>query len=229
MDKPDRRIETQLLADGKAVAAAASRILAAASEAIDARGSFHLALAGGTTPQAAYRLLAASRADWSCWHIYFGDERCLPPDDCERNSVMAREAWLEQVAIPPQQIHPIPAELGAEEAAAAYAGIIAPVLPFDMVLLGMGEDGHTASLFPDHRHDPQALVVAVHDAPKPPADRVSLTPRALNQCRALLLLITGAGKHEALQRWLRGEALPVGAIRPEGRMELLLDRAAAGE
>jgi 6-phosphogluconolactonase len=142
---------------------------------------------------------------------------------------MAREAWLERVAIPPRQVHPIPAELGAEEGAAAYTETISPILPFDMVLLGMGEDGHTASLFPGHRHDPQALVVAVHNAPKPPADRVSLTPRALNRSRALLLLITGAGKRDALQRWRRGEELPVGGIRPEGTMELLLDRAADDE
>ncbi len=225
-----KQLTVRLLGDAAAVAAeAAARIERAASESIAERGAFHLVLAGGGTPQQAYRLLANIEAEWSRWHIYFGDERCLPADDAERNSVMAERAWLAQSPIPKEQIHPIPAERGAEAAAAAYSQTLSGVLPFDMVLLGMGEDGHTASLFPGHPLEQEGLATAVHDAPKPPPDRVSLTPRALNATRRLLFLVTGAGKHKALEQWRRGEQLPVSAIAAAGSAELLLDRAAAAE
>jgi 6-phosphogluconolactonase len=223
-------VRYQVLADGEAVArAAAARILGAAREAIAARGRFKLVLAGGTTPQAAYRLLADADTPWSQWHIYFGDERCLPADDPERNSRMAAEAWLDHVPIPRTQIHPIEAERGAQPAARDYSALLAAVVPFDLVLLGMGEDGHTASLFPGQRHDPDAWVVAVSSAPKPPAQRVSLSARALSATRVLLLLVTGEGKRAALQRWGGGEALPLSGLTPGTPIELLLDRAAAGE
>ncbi|MCW8918325.1 MAG: 6-phosphogluconolactonase [Gammaproteobacteria bacterium] len=225
-------IHAQVLADGEAVArAAAVRILAAARAAIAARGQFKLVLAGGTTPQAAYRLLAnadSADAPWSQWHIYFGDERCLPADNPERNSRMAAAAWLDQVPIPPAQIHPIAAEQGAARAARDYGALLPTVVPFDLVLLGMGEDGHTASLFPGQHYDPAAWVVTVLDAPKPPPQRVSLSPRALSATRALLLLVTGEGKRAALQRWGAGERLPLALLNPPSPIELLLDRAAAG-
>jgi 6-phosphogluconolactonase len=223
-------VHHQVLADSDAVArAAVVSILAAARQAIAARGRFKLVLAGGSTPQAAYRLLAESQADWLHWHIYFGDERCLPPEDSERNSHMAAEAWLDHVAIPRAQIYPMGAERGSRHAAAEYSALVAAALPFDLVLLGMGEDGHTASLFPGQQHAPHAWAVAVHDAPKPPPERVSLSPRALAETRALLLLVTGAGKYQALQRWAAGEALPVAGIKPACPVELLLDQAAVGE
>jgi 6-phosphogluconolactonase len=174
----------------------------------------------------AYGLLARAEADWSRWQLWYGDERCLPVDDPERNSVMADRVWLRDSSIPRADIHPIPAELGAETAAAAYAELIAPVLLFDLVLLGMGEDGHTASLFPGQRHDPGQTVHPVHDAPKPPPDRVSLSATVLGRARGVLMLVTGAGKREALARWRAGEALPIATIPATA---LLLDRAAAGD
>lgn len=220
----------QVLGDSDAVAkSAAAHILTAAQQAIAVRGQFKLVLAGGSTPQAAYRLLAKAEADWLHWHIYFGDERCLPPEDSERNSYMAAEAWLDHVAIPRAQIHPIAAERGAQPAAAEYSTLVAAALPFDLVLLGMGEDGHTASLFPGQQHDSPAWAVAVHNAPKPPPERVSLSARALAETRALLLLVTGAAKYQALQRWGAGEVLPVASIKPACPIELLLDRDAVGE
>ena len=97
------------------------RILAAADTAIRAGGQFRVVLAGGNTPRAAYQRLRDARADWGAWHIYFGDERCVPRDDPARNSRMAEEAWLEHIALPPPQLHAIPAELGADPAAKAYA------------------------------------------------------------------------------------------------------------
>jgi 6-phosphogluconolactonase len=225
-------LEITVLDDADAVAVrAAAQVLAAAEDAITARGAFHLVLAGGSTPMAAYRLLAQAEADWSAWHLYHGDERCLPVDDAERNSLAAREAWLSRVDIPAAQVHDIPAEQGAEAAAAAYEPVVAGAVPFDLVLLGMGEDGHTASLFPglvsETAMSGPDLVVPVRGAPKPPPERVSLTAHALASCRRMLLLVTGAGKHPALLRWQRGEALPVARVAVAGSALVMLDRPAA--
>ena len=126
------------------------RILNAAKRAIDTRGQFHIVLSGGQTPRAVYRMLRSQTTNWAAWHIYLGDERGAPREDPERNSHMAAEEWLDHVPIPAAQIHMIPAELGVQRAAAAYAADLRNIGDFDLVLLGLGEDGHTASLFPDH-------------------------------------------------------------------------------
>lgn len=207
---------------------AARRVLAAATRAIAARGRFQLVLAGGRTPLAAYTLLVDQISDWDGWHIFFGDERCLPTEHADRNSLAASAAFLDRVPIPAANRHPIPAELGAEEAAARYERLIQSRLPFDLVLLGLGEDGHTASLFPGHAIPEDPLVIPVHQAPKPPPDRVSLTPRALGSSRAILILATGTGKRDALRRWQQGIDLPVAKITSAGRVEVLMDAAAAG-
>ncbi|MBK1722259.1 6-phosphogluconolactonase [Thiocystis violacea] len=206
----------------------AQRVLASAGEAIAARGRFHLVLAGGRTPLTAYTLLADQFSDWDRWHIFFGDERCLPADHPERNSHAAQLAFLRRVPIPAKNLHPIPAELGAEAAAADYEALIRRSLPFDLVLLGMGEDGHTASLFPGHEIPEGVLVMPVHEAPKPPPDRVSLTPRALAASARVLVVVTGAGKRVALARWRQGADLPVARVATAGRAEVLMDLDAAG-
>jgi len=222
-------ITPQLYEDMREVArSAVQSVLQRATEAITERGAFRVVLAGGTTPELAYRLLVDADTDWRRWHIYFGDERCLSLGDSGRNSVMAQRAWLDHVAIPPGQIHPIAAELGAAEGAAAYSKVIEKVLPFDMVLLGMGEDGHTASLFPGHLHDAGERVHAVHYAPKPPPDRISLSLYSLCATRQLLLLVTGRAKQAALAKWLSGEPLPVASLTPDCGVDLLLDEEAAG-
>ncbi len=123
-------------------------LTALANETIEARGAFHIALAGGRTPKIIYERLRSIQTDWSHWFIYFGDERCLPRGDNERNDTLARSAWLAQVSIPAAQIFPIPAELGAAQGAAEYSKQLSALGEFDLVLLGLGEDGHTASLFP---------------------------------------------------------------------------------
>jgi 6-phosphogluconolactonase len=221
--------DSRTLNDDRAVAEAAAQfILDRASASVRERGRFRIVLAGGTTPTACYRLLAQGSADWARWHVYHGDERCLPAADPRRNSLAADQAWLRHVPIPRPQVHAIPAEQGAEAAAEQYAAVIRDALPFDLVLLGIGEDGHTASLFPGRTVADQALVVAVHDAPKPPPDRVSLTPLALRQSERILVLVTGAGKHAALRRWQHGEALPITEVAAGGETLVLLDRAAAG-
>jgi 6-phosphogluconolactonase len=216
---------------GALVTALADALCAEADRAIGARGVFHLVLAGGSTPIALYRALAARPAGDFRWHIWYGDERCLPPDHAERNSRMAEAAWLAGSAIPPENRLPIPAELGAEAAAADYAAVLAAVPSFDLVLLGMGEDGHTASLFPGHDWGAvpdSPAVLAVQDAPKPPADRVSLSAARLSDSRSVWFIISGEGKSDAVTRWRKGEGLPVTAIR--GRNETLawLDQSAWG-
>jgi len=228
MDQSAVSVET--LANADAVARRAAReILASAARAIAARGRFRIVLAGGTTPLAAYGDLVGGDAGWDAWEVYFGDERCLPPDDAGRNSLAAARALLGRVRMAPHQIHPIPAELGPELAAAAYARTIEPALPFDLVLLGMGEDGHTASLFPGRVMAADALVVPVREAPKPPPERVSLTPRALAACREMLVLVTGAAKRQAFSAWRNGEDLPIARVARAGRARVLVDREAAGE
>ena len=194
---------------------AVRRLLAAAQKAIAARGVFRVVLAGGSTPERAYRMLADSDSDWSRWEIYLGDERCLPAGDAERNSHMIEQAWLEDSQVPPENVHWSPAELGPGEGARAYRAVIGPVLPFDTVMLGMGEDGHTASLFPGHSHDPAQLVVPVSGAPKPPPERISLNYSALRQTREMLLLITGEEKLQVYRKALRegmNSLLPVGVL-----------------
>jgi len=207
---------------------ACSRILRAAREAIGERGRFSIVLAGGGTPERTYRLLADSKSDWGSWHVYFGDERCLTVTDPQRNSLMAARALTDEVPIPRNQIHPIPAELGPEPAALSYAEEITDALPFDLVLLGLGEDGHTASLFPGQEHPVGPTVLAIHQAPKTPADRVSLSRDTLASCRQLLFLVTGSGKRIAVQSWRQGEDIPASGIRGQGTTEVLIDRSAWG-
>jgi 6-phosphogluconolactonase len=204
----------------------ADTLLRQAAAAIATHGRFHLVLAGGSTPRALYEELASRHAGDDSWHIWYGDERCLPADHPERNSVMIEAAWLAESAIPPEQRRAIPAELGAEAAAAEYAVWLDGTPSFDLVLLGLGEDGHTASLFPGHVWT-GAQVLAVHDAPKAPPDRVSLSAERLADSQAVWFLVTGEGKREALQRWEAGEKLPAAAVR--GRLTTLLwmDRSAA--
>jgi 6-phosphogluconolactonase len=223
MNKP----RWHLLPDADSVAdEAARRVLRAARVAILARGVFRLVLAGGRTPEGCYHRLAAARADWADWEIYFGDERCLPAAHPDRNSRMAARAWLERVPIPPHRIHVIPAELGPHDGARRYAPEVAAALPFDLVLLGLGGDGHTASLFPGRSYPPEDLVHAVDDAPKPPPERVTLSSTALSCAQQVLFLVTGSDKRAALAAWRRGVALPAAAIHPAAAPEILLDAAA---
>lgn len=206
--------------------AALETILSSAARAVQARGRFRLVLAGGSTPRGIYRALCSVQADWSAWHIYFGDERCLPPGDPGRNSYMAAKAWLDSVPIPAHQVHAIPGELGALEAARAYAETLQAVGDFDLVLLGLGEDGHTASLFPGHewgteRGAPDAL--AVFDAPKPPPERVSMSAARLSRARRVNFLVAGESKHKAVSRWRSGKDIPARAIAPAAGVDVLVE------
>jgi 6-phosphogluconolactonase len=128
------------------------------------------------------------------------------------------------VAIPAAQIHTMPAEMGGELAAAFYRPLVAAALPFDMVLLGMGEDGHVASLFPGHEHNQDELVHAVHNSPKLPPERVSISAKALSASHEVIFLITGSNKQDAVKRWKEGEDLPVAGIRPENPVDVYIVR-----
>ena len=204
---------------------ASRRILDAAERSIAERGEFRIVLSGGRTPRGVYRRLRNQGSGWMNWQVHFGDERCLPDEDPERNSRMAGLAWLDHVAIPEAQVHTIPAELGAVRAAAVYAKQLERVGEFDFVLLGLGRDGHTASLFPgqDWGDAPDAPdTLAVLDAPEPPPQRVTLSAARLSRAREVWFLVDGDSKREAVARWRAGERLPAGAIRPAAGVDVLL-------
>ncbi|MFM9912432.1 MAG: 6-phosphogluconolactonase [Methylophilaceae bacterium] len=201
-------------------------VLSAAQAAIASRGRFDIVLAGGTTPRDIYQTLRAEKSDWAHWHIWYGDERCLPAVHPERNSKMAQDVWLSHVTIPAAQIHPMPTELGAKAAVAAYNQALQGVGDFDLVLLGIGEDGHTASLFPGHAWEGTTPTIAVSNAPKPPSDRVSLSASRLSQSRQVLIIVTGSNKRKAVQKWRSGVSLPVAAIAPKPGVDVYLDVAA---
>ncbi|MBA0916666.1 MAG: 6-phosphogluconolactonase [Nitrosospira sp.] len=206
--------------------AALTAILDAAMLAIRQRGAFHLVISGGETPRKIYQQLRTAQADWSKWHIYFSDERCLPTTDKNRNSRMAGEAWLDLVPIPESQIYIIPTEIGAPQSALRYAAILSTVKMFDLVLLGLGEDGHTASLFPNHDwgdkpDSPNTL--AVINAPKPPSERVSLSATRLSHSRGVLFIVAGESKRNAVAKWRHGENIPAQAIVPEAGVDILIE------
>jgi 6-phosphogluconolactonase len=204
--------------------AAVDRIVDAASRAIERRGQFLIVLAGGDTPRSIYGSLCGVDTDWSRWHVYFGDERCLPADDPERNSRMAADVWLDHVAIPRNQIFAIHAERGAQTAARIYSNTLRGVGDFDLVLLGLGEDGHTASLFPGHDRgvaDDAPDALAVFYAPKLPPQRVSLSANRLSRTRGVLFLVGGESKRDAVTQWRRGADIPARAIRPDAGVDVL--------
>lgn len=213
--------QVKVLEDAEAVAREAADQVAA----FVAGGGGSLVLTGGTTPRRLYEILAAREdLEWGRVTVLFGDERCVPPTDPESNYRLAFETLLSKVH--PASVHRMAAELGAEEGAQRYDSIVAAIAPLDLVLLGIGEDGHTASLFPGHP-EPSAggYAIPVHNSPKPPPDRVSLTLRALQGAHRVLVLATGAGKADAV-RLAREHKVPAGMI---AGATFLCDRAAAGE
>lgn len=239
--------ERRLLVVGDPAAAAADVVVADLCAAARQRGAASLVLAGGGTPLALYRMLAErSDVDWGSIHTFWGDERLVGPDDPGSNYRAAREALLSRVDLPAAHIHRMRGELPPDEAAADYAarlrdwaaahdpGAPNPWPRFDVVLLGLGEDGHTASLFPGSPLSPPQPVVAVTaDYQGRPAGRITLTPRVFNDARHVIFLVAGAGKAEAARETFYADdpaRLPAQRIRPDyGRVTWLLDRAAAGK
>lgn len=241
-------MNVEVRADPRAVAEAASeRFVEIAARAIDAAGRFLVAISGGSTPEPFFRKLGSpaflDRIDWERVHVFWADERCVPPGESESNYAMAKEALLDQVDVRPGHVHRIRGEDDPETAAIEYERLLrrafgTPEGPpraesgsrLDLVVLGMGEDGHTASLFPGTPAvgETERWVVPV-TAPAPPLRRVSMTPPVLNAAGERLFLVTGEAKAPALARVRQGSedpaALPVLAIDDAA---WLADEAAAG-
>jgi 6-phosphogluconolactonase len=213
-------LEFTVLETAEEVAAAAAGEIAAA---IGSGAARTVVLAGGSTPRRAYELLAdIPGVAWGRVTILFGDERCVPANHIDSNYRMAREALLDRVA--PATVHRMPAELGPDEGAELYSAVVASLAPLDFVLLGVGEDGHTASLFPGHPAlNAKGWALGIRDSPKPPPERVTLTLPVLRAARRVLILATGAGKADAVAKAKRGE-VPSGMI---AGARWLIDREAA--
>ena len=211
--------EFTVLATAEEVAEDAAAEIAEALRA----GGRTLVLTGGTSPIRTYQLLSEVDVEWGRVAVFFGDERCVPPLDPESNYRIAKENLLDQVH--PATVHRIPAELGPDVGADLYAEVVADAAPFDVVLLGVGEDGHVNSLFPGHRAlKATGLTAGIHDSPKPPPQRVTMTMEAIRDARLIVIIATGAGKADAVAMARRGET-PSGMIK---NAKWLIDRAAAG-
>jgi 6-phosphogluconolactonase len=212
--------------------AAADEVVGLAADAIGRRGRFDWALAGGNTPKELYTLLASrdyvSRVDWSQVHFYWGDERCVPPDHPDSNYRMARVSLLEELRLPPENVHRMQGELEPALAAERYEAELRSCSnppeggfpAFDLILLGMGADGHTASLFPGSPGlaETRRWVVA-HRVETLATTRLTLTLPVLNAAASVLFLVAGADKAERLKEVLSGTsspALPSQRVRPRG-------------
>ncbi|MBI3490272.1 MAG: 6-phosphogluconolactonase [Acidobacteria bacterium] len=229
--------------------AAAQRFVEDAHAVIAARGRFIVALAGGVTPRPLYEHLArpdvTGQLDWSNVHVFWSDERCVPPDDDRSNYRMARNAWLDHIVIPEANVHRLRGEMEPHAAAAAYDDELRAFFgvarsaadmsaTFDLVLLGLGEDGHTASLFPHaHALTEQDRWVCAEYVARVAMWRLTLTPAVINRARDVLFLVAGARKAARVKDVLEGplapDTLPAQAIRPgDGRLSWFLDAAAGG-
>ncbi len=226
--------------------AAAVLFVEAAAQAVAQRGRFLVALSGGDTPVKLYGLLSKAPfrggTDWGVTHVFWGDERCVPVEDLDNNYRQVKDILLAHVPIPPLNLHRVKTELEPSAAALDYAAVLkeysTPPLPwprFDLVLLGMGSDGHTASLFPGSPVAPTEPVLAVSGQyENRPSERVTLTPVVFNSAHKILFLVSGEGKAQTLKRVLYGEPqpeiLPAQRIQPQdGSVAWLVDQAAAGQ
>jgi len=222
---------------GRLADAAADRFVALARSAIAERGRFTVALSGGSTPEPVYRRLAqdpwTGSIDWSLVEVFWGDERCVDPDHPDSNFRMARQSLLDGVDVPTSSIHRMRGELPPSEAARAYEREIVRVLGsggrFDMVLLGLGHDGHTASLFPGTPAvaERERAVVPVW-VERLDAWRVTITLPVINSARDVVFLVSGSRKADVVGRVLAGEELPAARVDPRrGTLTWLLDSEAA--
>jgi 6-phosphogluconolactonase len=229
------------LADPEAVATRAAReIVAQLRRAIEQRGRAHLALSGGGTPQRTYELLAQEMEGWESVEVWFADERCVPPQDEQSNYRMAAQTLLDRLPAQPAAIHRMQGELGPEEGARRYAQELrellgkdarTPVPRLDLIVLGVGPDGHVASLFPGAPTldaPEQELCLAVHDSPKPPPERITLSLSVLRAARRCVLLATGASKADAISAALAAPTSHVPAsLLPRERLTVIVDDRAA--
>jgi 6-phosphogluconolactonase len=226
----------EVVKDAGALAARAAQIIA--ERLRTARYPYRIVLSGGSTPRAAYRLLAAQDIDWDCAELFFSDERFVPPDHPDSNYRMVRETLLAGGMVKPRKLVAIPTDDTPQSAAARYdeilrqqygAGTLESGIPlFHLTLLGLGDDGHTASLLPGQPvlKERERWAAAVPQGRGEP--RITLTYPALESSELILFLVSGAGKRDALDKARRGIG-PAGAIVPEGEVLWLADAAAAGQ
>jgi 6-phosphogluconolactonase len=242
--------EVMVLKDGDEMAeGAADLVVRATQDAIEERGRAMLALAGGSTPEKTYGVLAQparrGRVDWAHVYLFLGDERFVPPDDAFSNFGMARRTLLALASLPPDHVFPVPTELDtAVDAAEAYAATLAHAFGigergdpprFDLILLGLGDDGHTASLFPGAASlgvTDRWVMASPPGTLPPPVERITLTFPVLNAARAVVFLVSGRKKAEALRDVLEGRPggveLPAARVRPtDGKLIWLVDEDAA--
>lgn len=184
-------------------------------KAIRARGICHMVFPGGNSPRLVLSYLRESAIDWSLLYLYPSDERCLPVNDPERNDLLIEDFFFDKVALPKENLRRIPAELGPDEGARIYTELLSEVPQFDITLLGMGSDGHTASLFPDN----QALLhiedaVPVFNAPKIPTHRITLSVSRLVNSRERWIIVNDKAKKNIMNQVKRGEDLPISRIKP---------------
>lgn len=208
-----------------------SSINSIAHDAIADHGAFRIVLPGGSTPHRLYGGLAAIETGWDRWHIYLSDERCLPATHPDRNSSMLARTLLARTK-PTATFHAIPAESGPEHGALEYCAVLRDVPEFDLVLLGLGKDGHTASLFPERDQgieDSGPAALAIKDAPPPWRERVSLSAWRLGHAKHMFFLVCGGAKRAAVERWRRGEHIPAAAIAARESVEVWLDAEAYGD
>jgi 6-phosphogluconolactonase len=218
---------------------AAAQIVRQLARAREERGVAHLALSGGTTPGRTYELLAREPEALEGVEVWFADERCVAPDDPESNYRLAAEALLGPASIPAERVHRMRGELGPEEGASSYAQELATGLPavangpplLDLIVLGIGPDGHVASLFPGAASldaGAEAVCLGIVDSPKPPPERITLSLAVLRAARSCLLLATDASKADAVSAMLGEESrhVPASLLR-RGRLSVIVDDAAA--
>ena len=230
-------MSVEAFADAESLAHGVARRLTERLVQLQAQGRTpSMVLTGGTIGVEIYKAISANGVDWTDVEFYWGDERFVPEGDADRNDQQARDAFLTRLEVPAAHIHAMPAHdcaLGAREAADDYARKL-PTAPFDLVLLGMGPDGHIASLFPGFAqlHETVRKVVEVFDSPKPPPVRVSLTMPTLNHADSVWFLVSGTGKADAVSRALGTGTLvdtPATGVRGGHETLWLLDEAAASK
>jgi 6-phosphogluconolactonase len=228
--------------DQKALShAAAGLFVQQARQAVQAQDRFSVVLSGGHTPRRTYELLAQppfrDQVPWAQVHVFWGDERCVPPDDARSNERMLRKALLDHVPVPPAQIHPIPCVQAPREAAEQYEAVLHDFFAgqpprFDLIFLGLGENGHTASLFPNTPvlEEQKRWVAEVYVAEQD-LYRVTLTAPIINQAAAVAFLVAGTAKARVLRAVLQGPSdphrLPAQLIQPaQGALQWLVDQEA---
>ena len=195
--------------------ALAQEILNIAKKSIFEKGCFSIVLTGGQSVLSLYKILSKADSNWDKWHIYISDERFLSAGHKDRNDRLINEIWLHNSPIPKKNIHFIKAELGLFEARVEYENALKKIDKFDVVLLSMDEDGHVASLFPNHTYPEEQMVVVERNSPKLPKERISMSYQQLNKAHYLFKLIIGESKQKAVTLLEQNTNLPITKVTGE--------------